>query len=91
MIFSEPNLDYFTTVIHHGGHFVYNPNIRYTDRRVSYFDFFHVDAISMIEVTDMINELRFEGRMRCFRKSSRGALSKDVVMALASDFDVSIW
>ena len=62
--------------------------MRYIDRRVNYFDFCLVDAMSMIEVTDMINELWFKGRMRCFWKSSKGGFSNDVVRPLVSDFDV---
>ena len=64
--FSEPNSEYFTTVIHHGGHFVYTPRMRYTSRRVNYFDLCHMEAMSMIEVNDMVNELGFETLMSCF-------------------------
>ena len=42
----------------------------------------------MIEVNDMVNELGFEGLFSCFWKSSRGALSNDVVRPFKTDFDV---
>ena len=68
--FSQPKSEYITIVIHHEGHFVYTPRMRYISRRVNYFDFCHVEAMSMIEVNDMVNELWFEGLLNCFWKSS---------------------
>ena len=62
--------------------------MRYTGKRVNYFDFCHVEAMSMIEVNDMVNELGFEGLLSCFWKSSGGALSNDVVRPLKTYFDV---
>ena len=71
---------------------MYTPNIRYTDRRVNYFDFCHVDVMSMIEIIDMINELGFEGTMRCFWKSLGGALINNVVRPLLTQIlMLSIW
>ena len=67
---------------------MYSPRMRYTGRRVNYFDFYHVEAMSMIGVNDMVNELGFEGLLSYFWKSSRGALSNDVVRPLKTNFDV---
>ena len=50
----EAKFEYFTTVFHHGDKFVYTLNMRYSRRRVSYFNLCHVEAMSMIEINDMI-------------------------------------
>ena len=42
----------------------------------------------MIEVNDMVNELGFKWLLSFFWKSSKGALSNDVVRPLKTDFDV---
>ena len=53
-LFSEAKGNYFTIVVHHGGQFVYTPNMNFMGMEVNYFDFCHVDAMSMIEINDMI-------------------------------------
>ena len=42
---------------------MYTPKMRYTGRKVKYFDLCHVEAMSMIEFNDMVNKLGFEGLM----------------------------
>ena len=80
--------DYFTIVVHHGGKFVYNLNIRYSGRRVFYFDLCHIDAISMIEINDMIQQLGYLGPMTCYWRLSWRALKVDDLRPLRIDFDV---
>ena len=53
-LFLKARGNYFTTIVHHGGQFVYTLNMKFMGRKVDYFDFCHVDAMSMIEINDMI-------------------------------------
>ncbi|XVE78276.1 hypothetical protein DITRI_Ditri13aG0131800 [Diplodiscus trichospermus] len=53
--------DYFTIVVHHDVQFVNTPTIRYTGKKVNYFDLCHVEAMSMVEINDMIAELGYGG------------------------------
>ena len=87
-LFSEARGDYFITVVHHDGQFVYTTNMNFTKRKVDYFGFCHVDAMSMIEINDMIEQLGYTRVMNCYWKDGGGALNHDVVKALKTDFDV---
>ncbi|XVF46934.1 hypothetical protein PTKIN_Ptkin03bG0068200 [Pterospermum kingtungense] len=52
------NAQYFTMVVHRGGQFIHDPSMRYTGKRVSYFDLCYVE-MSMLDIWDMIEELGY--------------------------------
>ncbi|XVF74175.1 hypothetical protein PTKIN_Ptkin13bG0039000 [Pterospermum kingtungense] len=85
---AEPRLEYFTIVVHHGGAFVYTPTMKCSGKLVKFFDLCHVEAMSMLEIHDMIKELGYEESMMCFWRTSRGALRADAVRQLINDFNV---
>ena len=74
------------TVVNHGGKFVYSSNMRYSGKRVSYFDLCHVHVILMIEINDMIQWLGYLGLMTCYWRLSRGVFRADDLGSLRIDF-----
>ncbi|XVF44204.1 hypothetical protein PTKIN_Ptkin02bG0102200 [Pterospermum kingtungense] len=75
--------------MHHGGQFDNSRTFKYTGKKVDYFDFCHVKAMSMLEIMDMIKELGLSfDDTRCFWKCFGGALSHSSIRPLISDFDV---
>ncbi|XVF47204.1 hypothetical protein PTKIN_Ptkin03bG0090300 [Pterospermum kingtungense] len=76
-------------VVDHGGHFVHDPSMWYTGRKVSYFDLCHVEAMSMLDIWDMMEELGYAPTgMKVFWRIFGGCLRLDTVRPLVSDFDV---
>ena len=56
-----------------------------------YFDLCHVDAMSMIEINDMIQQLMYLGHMTYYWRLFRGIFRADEVRPLKIDFDVVNW
>ncbi|KAK8576416.1 hypothetical protein V6N13_032338 [Hibiscus sabdariffa] len=76
---------WFTIVIHYGGIFSNARKLKYSGKRVAYFDFCVVDEMSLFEVIHMIESLRIKSAVKVFRAVPNGAFK---VLPLTDDNDV---
>ncbi|KAK8691671.1 hypothetical protein V6N13_075171 [Hibiscus sabdariffa] len=76
---------FFTLVVHHGGFMVNSPRLKYTGKKINFFDMCHVDSMSMLEMYDIAEELGYNGMFNMYWKQPGVKL---IVKPLRTDSDV---
>ncbi|KAK8661611.1 hypothetical protein V6N13_091209 [Hibiscus sabdariffa] len=64
----DDSSQFFTLVVHHGGFMVNSPRLKYTGKKINFFDMCHVDSMSMLEMYDIAEEVGYNGMFNMYWK-----------------------
>ncbi|KAK8646817.1 hypothetical protein V6N13_120587 [Hibiscus sabdariffa] len=81
----DDSSQFFTLVLHHDGFMVNSPRLKYTGKKINFFDMCHVDSMSMLEMYDIAEEVGYNGMFNMYWKQPGVKL---IVKPLRTDSDV---
>ncbi|KAK8670251.1 hypothetical protein V6N13_105009 [Hibiscus sabdariffa] len=73
----DASSQFFTLVVHHGGFMVNSPRLKYTGKKINFFDMCHVDSMSMLEIYDIAEEVGYNGMFNLYWKQPEDDVEED--------------